>query len=293
MSMVARCPSCDTTFRVTSTQLQAHRGMVRCGRCSKVFDGFKSLATLNEATAVEPAVVVADAEPTRGPPTQKPLSSRERRTDAAAESSVAREAYGVRSEPKITRAEDTADDVIKAAQPIADFYFSEQPPASRSRRVVLALVAVVLCLILAAQALYYYRGEIAGRAPNLRRPLDQMCAVLRCTVELPQRPKEITIEASDIKSIDPEHPGRILLTATLRSRGTSTVGYPAFDVALTDIQEHTVVRRIFQPKEYLEPGKDARAGLAPNAELTVRLDLDSGDLGASGFRLDLLPATAR
>ncbi len=293
MSIVTRCPSCDTTFRVTSTQLQAHRGMVRCGRCSKVFDGFKSLATLNETGAVAPATVVADAEPTRGSAVQEPLSARERRGDTAAEFSAAREAHGVRAEPKLARAEDTADGVAVAAPPIPDYYLAELPPSSRSRRVALAFAAALLCLTIAAQALYFYRGEIAGRAPNLRHPLDQMCAVLHCTVELPQRPKEITIEASDIKAVDPDHPGRILLTATLRSHATLTVGYPAFDVALTDNQEHTVVRRIFPPKEYLEPGKDMRDGLTPNAELTVRLDLDSGDLGASGFRLDLLPDTAR
>lgn len=46
MSMVTRCPSCNTMFRVTPQQLQAQQGKVRCGRCMMVFDGFKGLATL-------------------------------------------------------------------------------------------------------------------------------------------------------------------------------------------------------------------------------------------------------
>src|SRR6187549_3627807 len=49
MSIVTQCPSCATTFRVTPPQLQAQHGMVRCGRCAQVFDGFKTLATLPEA----------------------------------------------------------------------------------------------------------------------------------------------------------------------------------------------------------------------------------------------------
>jgi hypothetical protein len=57
---------------------------------------------------------------------------------------------------------------------------------------------------------------------------------------------------------------------------------------LTNAQDHTLARRIFLPREYLGPSRDARAGIAPNAEVTVQLDLDTGDLGASGFRLDLL-----
>jgi hypothetical protein len=32
------------------------------------------------------------------------------------------------------------------------------------------------------------------------------------------------------------------------------------------------------------------AGIPANAEITVRLDLDTGDLNPAGFRLDLLPA---
>ena len=53
MSMITKCPSCATTFRVTPPQLQAQRGMVRCGRCAMVFDGFKTLATLRDDSPLE------------------------------------------------------------------------------------------------------------------------------------------------------------------------------------------------------------------------------------------------
>src|SRR6187551_1739494 len=48
MSMVTRCPTCATLFRVTPQQLQLRQGQVRCGRCTAVFDGFAGLATLPE-----------------------------------------------------------------------------------------------------------------------------------------------------------------------------------------------------------------------------------------------------
>ena len=48
MSMTTQCPDCSTRFRVTPQQLQSQQGLVRCGRCAKVFDGFKALATLPE-----------------------------------------------------------------------------------------------------------------------------------------------------------------------------------------------------------------------------------------------------
>ena len=51
MSMVTQCPACGTSFRVTPPQLQAQHGMVRCGRCAQVFDGFETLATQRDALA--------------------------------------------------------------------------------------------------------------------------------------------------------------------------------------------------------------------------------------------------
>jgi predicted Zn finger-like uncharacterized protein len=43
VSLVTRCPSCATAFRVQPGQLSAHKGQVRCGKCSTVFDGIAAL----------------------------------------------------------------------------------------------------------------------------------------------------------------------------------------------------------------------------------------------------------
>src|SRR6476660_6648661 len=53
MSLVTRCPTCATTFRVLPAQLSARSGRVRCGKCSAVFDGVASLLT-EEAVAALP-----------------------------------------------------------------------------------------------------------------------------------------------------------------------------------------------------------------------------------------------
>lgn len=41
--MRTRCPACDTVFRVTSDQLRAKAGKVRCGYCQVVFNAFDEL----------------------------------------------------------------------------------------------------------------------------------------------------------------------------------------------------------------------------------------------------------
>ena len=35
---ITRCPNCETTFRVTSSQLSVADGKVRCGTCLRVFN---------------------------------------------------------------------------------------------------------------------------------------------------------------------------------------------------------------------------------------------------------------
>jgi hypothetical protein len=149
-----------------------------------------------------------------------------------------------------------------------------------------------MVFVLAAQAAYFYRADLATQYPGLKPHLVQLCELLRCKVLPPQRPKQIAIEASDLQVEDPARPGLIQLTATLRNHAGHDIAYPAVDLVLTNTKEHTLARRIFLPQEYLERGRDVAAGIPASAEVTVRLVLDTGDLNPAGFRLDLLPAPA-
>ncbi len=51
-----RCPACSTVFRVTSDQLRAKAGKVRCGYCQKVFNAFDELIGESPAAPPLPAV---------------------------------------------------------------------------------------------------------------------------------------------------------------------------------------------------------------------------------------------
>jgi hypothetical protein len=163
-------------------------------------------------------------------------------------------------------------------------------PARMRRERLWATGAALLVFALAGQAAYHYRAELAVRYPGLKPHLVKLCDALGCKVLPPQRPRSIAIEASDLQATDPARPGLIQLTATLRNHAGHELGFPALDLVLTNTKEHTLARRVFLPKEYLERGRDIASGLPANAEITIRLDLDTGDLGPAGFRLDLLAA---
>lgn len=274
MSLMTKCTACGTTFRVTQQQLQAHGGKVRCGTCMTVFDGQKALVAL-------PGPAQQDASRPVAAATAEPAGFElEPVVPAAA------------PQPEAARVPETAQehDYGPAPQQLSldgQFYPEESPrPGARAWAAGVALLA----LALAGQAAYFYRGELAAQHPALRPYLVQLCGPLRCTVAPPQRPKQIAIEASDLQAMDTSRPGLIQLTATLRNHAGHDLGYPALDLVLTNTKEHTLARRIFAPGEYLDRGRDILAGFPASAEITVRLDLDTGDLNPAGFRLDLLPA---
>jgi hypothetical protein len=162
-------------------------------------------------------------------------------------------------------------------------------PTPRARQIALC---ALLAFALVAQTAYAFRSQLAARYPVLRVALTSACSLAGCSVSLPQRPDLVKIEASDVHVIDAARPTLIQLTATLRSYASYDLAYPALDLVLTNANEHALARRIFVPEEYLDETRDPKAGVPPRAEITVALDLDTGDLNAAGFRLDLIAAPA-
>jgi predicted Zn finger-like uncharacterized protein len=264
VSLVTKCANCGTTFRVTSQQLQAHNGKVRCGTCMTVFDGMSGLVALPDDAPAAGDVAGFELEPVVPSAAPAPAAR-------LAESPPQIEEYG--AAPEQLSFEDEA--FAAPASPGARWWTAG---------------TVLLLLVLAGQGVYFYRSELAAQYPGLKPYLVQLCGPLRCAVAPPQRPRLIAIEASDLQVTDPARPGIIQLTATLRNHAGHDLGYPALDLVLTNTREHTLARRIFLPKDYLEPGRDAQTGIPASAEITVSLNLDTGDLNPAGFRLDLMAA---
>src|SRR5690606_6920495 len=80
-SFVTQCPHCQTSFRVSHTQLSVARGVVRCGNCLQVFNAAKQLleqSAAQQALQVAPALPPATplpapvAEPEHAPPPARP-----------------------------------------------------------------------------------------------------------------------------------------------------------------------------------------------------------------------------
>ena len=262
MDLYTRCPNCAIAFRVTTQQLQASGGQVRCGHCQKIFDAFATL------TVQEPRVASEDP----AVPPQGDSSS----VDANAQPSMA-------DAPVFAR--DPAQSVRR--DPAADLYEWEfRMPEPPRRSALWTILTLVSAIVLAAQAAYAFRNEIMILAPQARGYYVRLCESAGCVVGLPKLSNFLHIEASDLKAIDPSHPNEIQLLLSVRNRALVELAYPAFELTLTNALEQPLLRRVFLPAEYLPPMAQA-GGLKAGTEIPIQLYLDTGAVRAAGYRLYL------
>jgi predicted Zn finger-like uncharacterized protein len=288
MSMITTCPSCQTTFNVTTEHLNAHQGDVRCGRCGHVFNAFDSLASRRaappEVAPVPEAAATPEAPAPFEPPPQQAPAAEE--WDAAFPEILVEEPLheAMKYEP---------EHVPAAAPEPAPVYDTLMPDlaAQTAPEVPSRLAAwgwlygiALLALLLAAQSVFLYRTEIAANYPGIGAYLHQACDALQCTIPLPRNADLLKIEASDLEA-DPAQAKLVTLSTILSNRAKFRQAYPALELTLTNAADDAVARRIFQPAEYLKPGTDIASGMAPLSEVAVKLDLDTGDLNAAGYRI--------
>jgi predicted Zn finger-like uncharacterized protein len=298
MALITRCPNCATTFRVTPLQLQAHGGDVRCGRCAQIFNGFASLATIQEPEAADlPKTTVADtpdntseAESVKNllsSPSPSRLSDQE--VSPPAPSHKIAETITEVPDPDSSAAGEPAPqiwDVASAPEnymPESHAFDAVQP---RKNSFAWGFASLFLLVVLGAQAIYFYRAELAVIAPYAKPYLEQYCKLLHCTIPLPQNSGLLNIESSEMQT-DAQQAGVITLTATVRNYAPYPQVFPSFELTLTDPQDRPLASRIFAPEKYLEKNVNPSGVIAPDYEFNVRLYLDSGNLNAAGYRLSL------
>lgn len=313
------CPSCQTIFRVTSEQIRARAGKVRCGQCRTVFNAIDGL-------------IDDDAPPTPiAPEPAAGATSAEQATDAAAVAAVAIQPWQAPThhpgfeidlalppelalppvsepvdvqpddrlpepapsapEPGLTHAEEPArESLVRPRETLAYGKWLEgvmgRPalPADRAMTKPYAIIALLLAVMLACQGVFHFRVAIALGLPGLRPALAALSDALGADMPLPRHSEWMSIETSELQ-IDPGHHKLLALQATLRNRAAYVQAYPALELTLTDTHDKVVARRVLQPDEYLPPSGLLDEAFAANADLELRLWLEASGINAAGYRL--------
>ena len=168
MSMFTRCPHCDTVFRVTPQQLQVSSGQVRCGRCQEVFDAFSTLTSRLPGGRLEDAAIAAARPEAADPPgacTSLPCRAMNPASwglDGARAGAAGPGAGGRQRCCPASAGAGVPEPEILTLPPEL-FGVAAGPPGRRWPWVV-GLSARLLAL--AAQAAWFFPGEIALRLPN-------------------------------------------------------------------------------------------------------------------------------
>lgn len=294
--MLTRCPACSTRFRVTTEQLKARAGKVRCGHCRTQFN---ALDTLLEEPVVPPATSTPTPEPEVAvQAADEPVAplAVEVVPDAAAtimETPVAAP-VGVLPDalpPEEIDAPPQADNAPSEAPLFEEPYdiAFDAPPEKEgrtSRRWLWTVGSCLALLALLAQAALYYRVELAVLQPRLKPALLAACQRLGCEIPLPRHAEFLGIEASDLHP-DPQQQGLLALSATLRNRAPFAQEFPAIELTLNDVADQPLIVKVLQPSDYLPAAGNPGKGFATNGEIAVKLALDVGDTPAAGYRMYL------
>lgn len=265
MTDITQCPQCGTHFNITPEQRNAHKGMVRCGRCQTVFNAVENIYSPPQQLDLPLALDdIADA------------------TGLFSVYDPNADKYGT-----VTISAEAAARKSNDFSHIPDVFIAQRyKPATRKQTIWYSIGSLFLVLVLALQAIYYYRVDIAARVQGAKPVMLKVCAVFKCKLPLPQKIDLITIESSELEA-DPTLANIITLHALLRSRAPYAMSYPDIELTLTDTQDVALARRSFTPGEYLSSIDDINNGFPANRESAIKLHINTTDLKPAGYRLFL------
>ncbi|TAK90721.1 MAG: DUF3426 domain-containing protein [Burkholderiaceae bacterium] len=319
--LVTQCPECQTRFRVASEQLKLRHGMVRCGVCSHVFNGVSHMSYLAESEQVlAPTAATTTVKPAALKKVAELIEStlrEDREPDdpiTLMDLSDAEETVFAETVPEEAEAEDTAgteapvDPLDAIESGLEDPRTSEEIPIEEStlpslelaqagflreaRRarwvsaVYLALFMLGLVLLL-GQGAYVFRNTLAAHWPASKPWLQTFCSQLHCEITPLQQPEVISIEASDLQAAH-QQKDVYTLNVTLRNNSRFAQRFPALEVWLTNTQNRTVARKVFQATDYLaDKPESLNEGLLARNEYTLKLHWRATDVEASGYHVYL------
>lgn len=250
--MYTRCPECKTLFSLSDAQRKARGGLVRCGRCSAVFqsnDALLDRLPTEDDSGTSDTKVLAGKRTGGTPPKPK---------------------------QKPAGAADVEFPLLNAAR------------RPRTRLPFWILGNVLLVLVLAAQLLYFYSPMVAAIYPPMDPYVSKACRWLGCSTRPRQNVALIDLVKAQV-SPHPKYDNALRVTATLVNRASFVQPYPLLEVTLSDNSGVALARRTFRPDEYLDKAQ-LGSGLPPHVAVKVSFDVTSPDPRAVGYEIELFAA---
>ena len=312
MSFIARCPACQTSYKVVPDQLRISDGWVRCGQCGEIFDASQQLmeggidpapglaqlddpalplqpngagtqsqdeaisvtdsAQVNQPLSTEDDVLVHPAAPEPFQPDRLP--------EAAWESATL----------LVKPSADVAAEVPSAPEqaPVVDAVSFLRAPEVRQntgqkgKRLLWVGVSFLLLLGLLVQVVYRERDQLAAMHPDLKPALQTFCDVLDCRVSPFQHIDAFALDSATFHQLDQE---TYQLHWVVKNKSRLALALPAIELTLTDLADQPVIRRVFTPTELGAKADTVPASGDWSATTYLRVKAEAAWPPALGYRL--------
>ena len=294
MSLITRCPACQTLFKVVPDQLRISEGWVRCGQCDEIFDaslhllpaspdaGMPALrpegpAVQHEesvaALAPEQLLTVAAADATE-PLSSAPIQPSPWTADSAGDGAYA--AHEAQDEPESERVAELSDVSFLRDNRAGSFW---QKPFMQATLVSLGFALV---LGLAGQIVFHERDRMVALQPGLRPWLQALCGPFHCALSPLRQIESIVIESASFARIRGDS---YRLNFTLKNTAATALAVPAIELSLTDSLDQPAVRRVFLPAELGVKSDTLAAGSEWPASVAVAVKAAGMADRIAGYRL--------
>lgn len=322
MSLITRCPTCETLFKVVPDQLRISDGWVRCGQCDDIFDASlhllpgspvedvpvvppEELAENNELTAppdLTPASVEVSPESAcETPQGESPLVHELLESDsqevaiAPASPDLIQDEFSPLDDdvplvmvlPEHEENANAADNVPDGDLEVGEvtFLHGKQKDFFWRKpilRVALLFLSLALPLGLVGQIVFSERDRIVALEPGFKPWLQAICIPLNCTLSPLRRIESIVIESSSFTKIRGDS---YRLNLMLKNTAATALAVPAIELTLTDAFDLPVVRRVFLAAELGVKSDTLTVGAEWPASLAMLVKTTGASDRVAGYRL--------
>jgi len=148
------------------------------------------------------------------------------------------------------------------------------------------ILSLLLILLLAAQATYFKRNELAGH--NMLRPwLQSFCKVLHCELKLLRDISQLHIISREVRS-HPSIKNTLQISLTIRNTAPFRQPWPTLQLSFSDINGQTLAQRSFIPQDYLPAGSNLSDGMPSQTPIHTNLVLIDPGKSAVNFIFDFI-----
>lgn len=154
-------------------------------------------------------------------------------------------------------------------------------------RLLWSIGSLLLLVVLGLQGIYHYSEEITAWWPPAEEMVSTTCELLSCPVKTPVTKPPLSIEA-DIPEKLENVADQYTQNVTITNNSTDLQIWPPLVMELTDSDNKVLLRRTFQPEEYLPEEAGTAKGLAPASNITFKMTFEFAHNTALKSRIFLL-----